>query len=295
MKVWRDFDQATLDAEYNTRLQAGDDHEAWTAERQNASAETRRLLSPRLDVAYGPGPRHRLDIFPAPPGASPAPIAMFIHGGYWMSGDKSNFSLIANGLHGLGAAVVVISYPLCPAASFADVVAAPRDAVRWIIAHASEFAGDPDRLWLFGHSAGAHLVAMCCCGGGRDASALPPGTVKGAVMTSGMYDLEPIQLSYLNSDLHLGPNDVARFSPVRLEPGAAGPLIVAVGAMETAEFIRQAEEFADTLAAKGTRARLAIVPDTNHYTMLAQWRTPGSHLLAQFQSLVEPNKAAKTL
>ena len=65
--------------------------------------------------------------------------------------------------------------------------------------------------------------------------------------------------------------------------------------METAEFIRQAEEFADTLAAKGTRARLAIVPDTNHYTMLAQWRTPGSHLLAQFQSLVEPNKAAKTL
>jgi arylformamidase len=295
MTIWRDFDQATLDAQYNTRLQAGDNHEAWTTERQNASAETRRLLSPRLDVAYGPGPRHRLDIFPAPPGASPAPIAIFIHGGYWRSGDKSNFSLIANGLRGLDAAVVVIGYPLCPDASFADVVAAPRDAVRWIIAHASEFGGDPDRLWLFGHSAGAHLVAMCCCGGGRDQTALPPGTVKGAVMTSGMYDLEPIRLSYLNSDLHLCATDVDRFSPLRLEPGAAGPLIVAVGALETAEFIRQAEEFADTLAAKGMRARLAIVPDTNHYTMLQQWRTPDGRLLSQFRSLVEPYEAAKSL
>ena len=287
MKVWRNYDQAALDAQYNTRLQLTGDHDAWTEDRQNASAEVRRRLSPRLDVAYGPGPRHRLDVFPAPPGSSPAPIAIFIHGGYWKSGDKSNYSLVANGLRGLGAAVVVISYPLCPAASFTDVVAAPREAVRWVIAHAAEFGGDPSRIWLFGHSAGAHLVAMCCSRDGSDQTALPPGTIKGAVMTSGLYDIEPIRLSYLNSDLHLAPADVARFSPPLLEPLAAGPLIVAVGGLETAEFIRQGEEFTNTLAAKGMRARFTIVPDTNHYTMLAQWRTPGSRLLAQFQSLVE--------
>jgi arylformamidase len=286
MKIWHDYDQAALDAQYTTRLQLSDGHEAWSEERQRASAEARRLLSPHLDVAYGGGPRHRLDVFPAPPKASPAPIAIFIHGGYWKSGDKSNYSLVANGLRGLGAAVVVISYPLCPGASFSQVVAAPRDAVRWVQAHAADFAGDPNRIWLFGHSAGAHLAAMCYCHSVGDAGALPPGTVKGAVMTSGMYDLEPIRLSYLNSELKLGPEEVERFSPARLAPAADGPLIIAVGDQESAEYLRQAKEFVGALADKGARAQLAVLPATNHYSMLQQWRTPDSTLLAQFRSLV---------
>jgi arylformamidase len=292
MKVFQDYDQAALDAQYKTRTQMHGDHEAWSRDRRNASAEARRLLSPRLDVAYGPGPRQRLDVFPAPEGISPAPVAIFIHGGFWKGGDKSDFSLVANGLRSLGATVFVISYPLCPAAAMAEVVASARDATLWVSAHAAEFGGDPDRLWLFGHSTGAHLVAMCCCGEGRYPNELPTGMVKGALMTSGMYDLEPIRLSYLNADLHLGPDDVAHFSPTRLEPTAAGPLIVAAGTGETAEYLRHATDFAAAMKAKGARAHLVVVPDIHHYTMLQEWRMPGSRLLTQFRSLTAASTAA---
>jgi len=280
MNAWRDYDQAALDAQYNTRAQLRDGHDAWSMDRRNASAEARRVLSPRL-----PGPRQRLDIFPAPDGVSPAPVAVFIHGGFWKGGDKSEFSLVANGLRSLGATVVVISYPLCPAAPMAEVVASAHDATRWVCAHASEFGGDPDNLWMFGHSSGAHLVAMCCCGEGRYDNELPAGTVKGAIMTSGMYDLEPIRLSYVNADLRLCPQDVERFSPTRLKPTAAGPLIIAAGAEETAEYLRQSNDFAAAMTARGARAHLSILASTNHYTMLQEWRTAGSRLLTQFRSL----------
>jgi arylformamidase len=285
MKLFANYDQAALDAQYKTRTQMHGDHEAWSRERREASAEARRLLSPQVDIAYGPGPRQRLDVFPAPDGSRTAPVAIFIHGGFWKGGDKSDFSLVAHGLRSLGATVFVISYPLCPAATMAEVVTSARDAVLWVAGHAAEFGGDPDQLWLFGHSTGAHLVAMCCCGDGRHRNELPAGLVKGAIMTSGMYDLEPIRLSYLNADLHLGPDDVEHFSPTRLQPTASGPLIIAAGTGETAEYRRHAAEFATAMKAKEAQAQLLVLPDTHHYTMLQEWRTPGSRLLTRFRSL----------
>ncbi len=230
-------------------------------------------------------PRHRLDIFPAPRTGGPAPAAIFFHGGFWRSGDKADLSLVAFGLRGLGASVFVVNYPLCPGASVEDAVGSARDDTRWIAANAANFGADPDRIFVFGHSTGAHLAAMCFCGGGRHRTELPHGMIKGALLTSGMYELEPIRLSSLNADLHLEPDDVASLSPARLRSSASGPIVVAVGDQETSEFRRQSESFAHAMTSGGASAHLAVVPDANHYTMLEQWR-PGSHLLTLFQSLV---------
>jgi arylformamidase len=283
MKVWRDYDQAGLDAQYDTRAQIGDRYDAFSAERSRASLAARKRLSPRLDIAYGPAPRQRLDIFPPPAGVSAAPIAVFVHGGFWRAGDKSNFGYLADGLRGLGAAVVIVGSPLCPAASLDEVVGSVRSALRWIVAHAHEFGGDPQRLWLFGHSAGAHLVAMCCCGSGGEGE-LPPDSVKAAVMLNGMYDLEPLRLCYINAQIRLDAGQVARLSPVRLRAMAAGPMIIAVGDEETAEFHRQASEFAAAMASQGVRAEFIVVASANHYTVVRQLAARESPLLARFQA-----------
>src|SRR5262249_59180538 len=136
MKVWRDYDQAALDAQYDTRAQIGDRYDAFSAERSRASLEARERLSPRLDVAYGAGPRQRLDIFPPPKGASAAPIAVFVHGGFWRAGDKSNFSYLAEGLRSPGVAVVIVGSPLCPGAGLGEVRGAGRPSLCWIGARA---------------------------------------------------------------------------------------------------------------------------------------------------------------
>ena len=282
MKVWRDYDQAALDAQYDTRAQIGDRYDAFSAERSRASLAARERLSPRLDVAYGANPRQRLDIF-LPPAATPAPVAVFVHGGFWRAGDKSNFSYLAEGLRSLSAAVVIVGYPLCPAASLDEVVGSMRSALRWIVARAHEFGGDPRRLWLFGHSAGAHLVAMCCCGSGAEGGWSSP-SIEGAVMLSGMYDLEPLRLCYINAQIRLDAGQVARLSPARLWAMVAGPMIIAVGDEETAEFHRQASEFAAAMASQGVRAELIVVPSANHYTVVRQLATRGSALLARFQA-----------
>ena len=283
MKVWRDYDQAALDAQYDTRAQIGDGYDAFSAERSRASLAVRERLSPRLDIAYGAAPRQRLDIFPPPAGTAAAPVAVFVHGGFWRAGDKSNFSYLAEGLRSLGAAVVIVGYPLCPVASLDEVVGSVRSAMRWIVARADEFGGDPQRLWLFGHSAGAHLVAMCCCGSGAESEWSPP-SVEGAVMLSGMYDLEPLRLCYINAQIRLDAGQVARLSPARLWAMVAGPMIIAVGDEETAEFHRQASEFAAAMASQGARAELIVVPSANHYTVVRQLAARGSALLARFQA-----------
>jgi len=92
MAVYRSYDQAQLDAQYNNRA-AVPEHSRWTERWPRASAEARAALAGRLDIPYGDGPRQTLDIFPA--AQSPAPVLAFIHGGFWRALDKSQFSFIA--------------------------------------------------------------------------------------------------------------------------------------------------------------------------------------------------------
>jgi arylformamidase len=285
MNIWRDYDQAGLDRQYGTRSQIGDDYAAWTERWQRESEATRHALNPRLDVAYGPHPRHRLDIFPVVSPAGRAPIAAFFHGGFWRSRDKADYSYVAKGLGSLGCVVAVANYPLCPEANLDEVVCSVRTAMRWLIDHAGEFGGDPARLYVIGHSAGAHLAAMCFCGDGSNPSELPAGCIKGALLTSGLYELEPARLCFANADIRLDPDQVRRLSPVRLRPGAlSGPALVAFGTAETEEFAWQANELVDTLKRHGADARLLRVEGANHYTIVPQLAAGGTFLLEELRT-----------
>jgi arylformamidase len=284
MKVWHDYDQAALDRQYGTRSQIGDQYDAWADRWRRESEGTRRALRPTVDIAYGPHPRHRLDIFPCASTGGRAPIVVFFHGGFWRSRDKADYSYVANGLGSLGCVVAVVNYPLCPAATLDEVVTSARNAVRWLIEHAGEFGGDASQLFVTGHSAGAHLAAMCCCGDGTGASELPTGAIRGALLTSGLYELAPVRLCFVNADVRLDPDQVARLSPARLRPVAlSGPAIVAYGTAETDEFAWQAGELAGALARHGADAWIVRVQDANHYTIVPQLATGGTFLLGELR------------
>ena len=191
--VYQNYDQEQLDAQYDLRARHPD-FQVYFDWYDTKSAEVRRQLECRCDVPYGETSLDRLDVFPALlPGA---PVHVFIHGGYWQFLDKASFSYPALPLVQAGAAFVSVNYPLIPEVTLDEIVSRCRTALTWCFRNATSFNADPGRLYLSGHSAGAHLAMMLLATHWRDWDDLPDVLVKGVCPISGLYDLEPIRLSY---------------------------------------------------------------------------------------------------
>jgi acetyl esterase/lipase len=255
--LYRGMDRAQLDAAYNNSA-AVPERDAIVAGWAAHSARVRREIGGHLDLAYGDTPRERLDLFLA---ADPdAPTLAFIHGGYWQINDiaKESFAFFAQGLLPLGINLVVIEYTLAPMARLERIVAEVRRSVRWLAEHLAEHGADPNRLYVAGHSAGGHLTAMT----------MPLPEVRGAIAISGIYDLEPIRLNYLNEKLALDPAEAERNSPVRDLPSTAGELVVAYGTRELPELCRQSIEYARAWTERGLPGRLLPVDGADHFTIL---------------------------
>ena len=272
--LFRGYDRPGLDREYDNRRKVGNAEAilAWYAAESEAA---RRAMHWRLDEAYGISAGERLDVLPA--ARKGAPIQVFIHGGYWHRLDKSDFSYVARGFAPSGAAVVVINYALMPTVSMDELVQQCRASIAWVYRHAASFGGDRNRIFLSGHSAGGHLVAMLMATE-WSAFGAPADVVKGGCGISGLYDLEPIRLSYLNDILKLTPEDVQRNSPVRLSAPRAGSLLLAVGEREGPEYFRQTDELASAWQKQGFTAQVMRLPGEDHFSIAAKLGDPASTL-----------------
>jgi arylformamidase len=253
------------DRQYNNRARVPD-HPRIMARWAEASALARGGLTHRLDVAYGDSAAERLDIFPARvPGS---PVLVFLHGGYWRSLDKADFSFIAPAFVAAGATVVVPNYALCPEVTIETIALQATRALAWTWRHAEEFGGNPARIVVAGHSAGGHLAAMLLTCRWKDVDAeLPLRPVVGAVSISGLYDLEPLrQAPFLQADLQLTPAMVRRLSPAFF-PRPRGPLHAYVGADESEEFVRQNRLIRDQWG-PSTVPVCEEIPGKNHFDVL---------------------------
>jgi len=273
--VFLDYDQAALDREYNNRAKVTDAAQ-WLARYPRQSAQARAELPARLDVAYGSHPGERLDLF-LPPEPGRAPIHVFIHGGYWHRLDKSDFSFVALGLRPAGAAVAVINYALVPIVDMDELVRQCRASIAWLHRHAASFGGDPDRISVSGHSAGGHLVAMLLATD-WPAFGAPPDVVKAGCGISGLYDLEPIRLSYLNEVLQLTPAAARRNSPSHLAPPRQAPLLLAVGGLEGPEYDRQTDALAAAWRAQGVPCDVGRLAGHHHFSIVGELDDPKSEL-----------------
>jgi arylformamidase len=240
--VYRGYDQQGLDSQYNNRARFPNYIEHFNAW-QEWSRAARAALPGALDLAFGNKPEERLDLFPA--AAEDAPLYVFIHGGYWYSLDKSDYSYVAQGMRRHGVATAVNNFGLAPAHDMDEIVRQNRAALAWLWQNAAAHGYDRNRIYVAGHSAGGHLAALLMATDWpRLAPGLPADLVKGACAIGGIFDLEPIRLSFLNEKLHLTPEQVKRHSPLRCRYAGSGPLLLIVAADESEEFQRQSHEMA---------------------------------------------------
>jgi acetyl esterase/lipase len=272
--LYRGMDRVALDAAYNNTAAVGlARRDAYVAERVARSDAFRRKHAGKIDLRYGSGSRQRLDLFPASrPGA---PTLVFIHGGYWQQNDKEPFAFIGEGMVPAGFNLAVVEYTLAPAARMDAIVAEIRAAVAWVIDHAAEHGGDPARVFVSGHSAGGHLTAV----------AMSDPRVAGGIAISGLFDLEPIRLCYLNEKLGMDPAEAERNSPILHLPSRSAPLVVTVGLGELPELIRQSEEFATAWRKRGLPGQYLPLAGHDHFSILDELARPDGALLAALKGL----------
>jgi len=258
-------DAAFYSREYNNR-ELFPDYARHFARWAEASARARGTMTCYLDRAYGPTPAETLDIFPARKGDGSALV--FIHGGYWRSLDKRDFSYLAPAWVDAGVSLVVVNYGLAPAVSVETIVRQMLAASAWLYRHAADYGMDEDRLFVSGHSAGGHLAAMMLAAlwPAYDRT-LPKDLYKGALAVSGVYDLRPlVQVGWLNGDLRLDEAAALKLSPAYLPPATRAPLALAVGGLESSEFKRQ-----NALLAQRWKSVLAAdvpAPGKDHFTVV---------------------------
>lgn len=261
-----------LDHQYNARA-AIPDHprifERWRSE----SRDARDGLRCEADYYFGPSPAESLDLYPA--AVRNAPLLVFIHGGYWRSLDKQDFSFLAPAFVRAGVAVAMPNYGLAPATSIEDMVRQMLRAVTWLYRTGPQLGIDVRRILVAGHSAGAHLAAMMLAADwptwARD---LPRDLVCGAVCISGIYDLQPlVRAPFLRADLNLDDETARRVSPVNYRPMLAAPLITAVGGDESDEFQRQN----------------GLIRDAWPHCFRRDLPLPGCHHLASVEALGDPD------
>jgi arylformamidase len=250
----------------------------WAREAEDYRAETLKRDRAELGLSYGDTPRQIIDLFLAEAGED-APLAIFIHGGYWRAMDPSSSSHMARGLNAHGVAVAVVGYDLCPTVTIGDIIKQIRRACIFLWQRFGR------RLLVTGHSAGGQLAAAMVA---TDWHTLypkaPADLVPSGWAMSGVFDLAPLISLNMNQDLRLDAAEARRLSPLfwPVPPGRA--LDAAVGDLETNEFKRQSRTMADTWRRAGATTRYSEFPG-NHYTVIEALADPQSAMVARVAEL----------
>lgn len=269
---WRGRSPEELERHFNPRAALGQDAAmAEIARYAELSAEARKNLSGEYDLRYGSGPKQTLDAHR--PAKADAPILLFIHGGYWRALDKSDHSFLAPAFVKAGACFVNLNYDLCPAVTLDDIVRETREGLVWVWRNAARLGGDPNRLVVAGHSAGAHLAALLLA---HDWSqdGLPADAIKGAACLSGVYEPAVVRRISVNADVRLDEATAARCDAVSRPPRGRPAMLITVGADEPEGWIAQTEAYAAACRGRGLAPEVVVVPGTNHFTLLHDFARP---------------------
>jgi arylformamidase len=283
--VWLNMDQQELDDAYDQAVYAPNRDQLAKRRLANSAEALKRVGEPQR-YAYGPTPIEGLDVYRA--NKPNAPVAIFVHGGAWRNGTAAEFTYLAEPFIHLGAHLVVLDFTNVDDAggSLFPMVEQVRRAVGWVYRNADKFGGDRNRLHLISHSSGSHL-AGCTITHDWAKDGLPLDVLKGATLSSGMYDLKPVRLSKRSKYVKFTDAMEQELSAMRHLDRLHTPLVLTYGTYETPEFQRQTREFAAAVKAAGKPVTLLVGEGYNHFEMLETLANPygllGRAVLEQMQ------------
>ena len=283
-KVWRDYDQAALNAQYDQRTLVPNVADYIEHDRAE-SHRVRENLDCQIDIRYGQSEDETLDFFPTDD--TGAPTIVFYHGGAWTRLHKDSASYQAEGFVTAGANFVSVNFSLAPAVTLDKLIRQCRGALKWVHDEAAKLNIDPARLYVAGHSSGAHIAAMMLVTDWSDRWNLPSDVLRGALLVSGIYDLEPVRLSARNEYLSLDAAAARRNSPLHQLPENLGPIVLGYGKHELSEFKRQSIDFATTLRGHGHVCHELLTPGCNHFEVGEELARPNSPLLQKMFDIIE--------
>jgi arylformamidase len=270
------------EVEYNNRARVPEHPQIfarWARDAEDYCSQAMQERRAELGLMYGSTLRQFIDLF-APRPEVTAPLALFVHGGYWRSLDPSLFSHMARGLNAHGVAVAVVGYDLCPEVTIADIIEQIRHACLFLWLRTGQ------RMMIYGHSAGGHLAgAMVATDWQARYPKAPPDLIPAAYSISGLFDLTPLVGIPMAQDLRLDANDVQHVSPL-FWPAPAGRVFDAVvGGLESSEFLRQSRTVAEAWGKAGMHTRYEAIADTNHFTVIDALVDPKSPMVGRLAEL----------
>jgi arylformamidase len=270
--VFLDYDQAGLDAAYEQSVHAP--NMSRVLQRYASMSDTaRKRIGNAQRVAYGATAPEQLDLYVCR--ASNAPVMVFVHGGAWKAGAARNYAFLAEPFLRAGAHVAILDF--APVQELGGDLRLMAEQVRrgwhWVASNAAALGGDPARLYLAGHSSGAHLASVCLMTDWRERG-LAHDCVRGALLSSGVYELQPVALCARNAYMRLNAQVEEEMSAQRHPSKIRAPVIISHGSEESPEFVRQAQDFAQAVRAAGGRAELLRGNDYNHFEILETLGNP---------------------
>ena len=284
--VWMDMDQRELDRAYDQAPWAP--NAGYLGKRRAAlSEQTRQRLGAPQRFAYGATPIEALDVFATK--KPNAPINIYIHGGAWRAGLAKNVHYYAELFVNAGAHYVALDFNnvLETNGDLMPVARQVRAGIAWVYNNAASFGGDPNRIFVSGHSSGGHLAGTTLITDWQNDFGVPADVIKGALLSSGMYDLKPVRLSARSRYVKFTDEMEHALSTQRHLAKINCPVICTYGTRETPEFQRQSRDFAAAMKAAGKPIELLVGPEYNHFEIMDTLASPyglcGREVLAQMK------------
>jgi arylformamidase len=262
------------------------DFDAIAAEFAGRSRQLSSTADVLADVRYGLRDREVLDVILPARLKAGAPLHVFVHGGYWRSGEKENYRFVAAPVLAAGGVAAIVEYDLMPGQRLHVLVDQVRRSVRWLENHAGDFGADPRKLTVSGHSAGAHLASFLAATGPQETTSPLLPRISGLLLVSGIYDLSGIPDSFLRDEAGMTSAEAAAWSPLTSSQQPCPRRIIAFGAAETSPFHEQAAALNAHLDDRGYACELISVPELNHMSVVLDLADPAGHLGNRIANMV---------